>query len=182
MSTVFQGGVVAPGGTLFRWARAYKRYLDVVISAVGTRPDWQLIAACGPFAEAFDIRKLPENVQVFERVPQIEVLEKAALAITPAGAGTVRECASLGVPMLAFPMWYDQYGNAARIQHAGMGLNGGNFAKLDEGKLLRLIDRILHDDAIESAVLAFRENQVVDRETEWQEFREFIEEHTGLRL
>ncbi len=182
MSTVFRGSVLAPGGALFRWARVYKRYLDVVIAAVGTRREWQLVAACGPFAETFDTRNLPENVQVVDRVPQIEVLEKAALAITPAGAGTVRECASLGVPILAFPMWYDQYGNAARIQHARMGLNGGDFRKLDEGKLLRLIDRVLHDDAIKSAVLAFRENQVVDRETEWQEFREFVEEHTGLCL
>jgi len=94
----------------------------------------------------------------------------------------VRECATLGVPILAFPMWYDQYGNAARIQQAKMGLNGGSFHKLDEGKLVRLIDRILHDDAIRSAVSAFRENQVVDRETEWREFREFVEEHTGICL
>ena len=182
MSTVFRGRVLAPGGALFKWARVYKRYLDVVIAAVGTRPDWQLVVACGPFAEALDTRNLAENVHVFDRVPQIGVLEKATLAITSAGAATVRECASLGVPILAFPMWYDQYGNAARIQHANLGLNGGDFRKLDEGSLLRLIDRVLNDDAIKSAALAFRENQVVGRETEWREFRAFVEEHTGLSL
>jgi hypothetical protein len=182
MSSVIRGGVLVQGGTVVKWARVYKRYLDVVIAAVGTKPDWQLLAACGPFAEAFDTRNLPVNVQVFDRLPQIEVLEKAALAITPAGPGTVRECASLGVPMLAFPMWYDQYGNAARIQHAGMGLNGGDFRKLDESRVVRLIDRVLHDDIIKSTVLAFRQNQVVDRETEWKEFRAFVEEHTGLCL
>lgn len=182
LSTVFPEKVLTPTGTLFKWARVYKRYLDVVIAAVGTRPDWQLVAACGPFAEASDTLKLPENVRVFDRVPQIEVLRKADLAITPGGAGTVRECASLGVPILAFPMWTDQYGNAARIQHARMGLNGGDFRKLDEGKLVHLIDSILRDTAIKSAVLAFKENQVVDRETELQEFREFVEKHTGLSL
>lgn len=182
MSTVFRGKVLAPGGALFRWARVYKRYLDVVIAALGMRPEWQLIAACGPFAEVYEPGNLPENVRVFDRVPQIEVLGKAALAITPAGAATTRECASLGVPILAFPMWTDQHGNAARIQHAGIGLNGGDFRKLDVDRLLRLIDRMLHDDAIKSAALAFRENQVVDRETEWQQLREFVEVHTGVRL
>jgi zeaxanthin glucosyltransferase len=184
MSTLFRKeSVFTSRGDLRRHARIFKRYLDVVISSVGTRPDWQLLVACGPFAEAFDRGSIPENVRVCDRALQIEVLERAALAITQAGAGTMRECAFFGVPMLAFPMWADQYGNAARIQHFKMGLNGGNFRKLNARKLVNLIDQLLRDKAIASSVSEFKKHHGTDSNIdEWPGLRAFIEQHTGLSL
>jgi hypothetical protein len=164
-----------------RLAEAVHRYFAAVIDAFRERPEWQLVVACGGFAEAYEDVALPSHIRVFRNVPQLEVLQHADLVITPGGAGTVRECATAGVPMIVFPMWTDQFGNAARVQHFKLGIDGGSFRRATRERIAELAAHVLDDSAIAAAVARAKAG-VVDREAEWQMLRAFVERHTGLRL
>ena len=53
--------------------------------------------------------------------PHGPLLDQAALAITPGGAGTLGKAFSRGVPVVAVPVHGDQAESAARVVHAGAG-------------------------------------------------------------
>jgi UDP-glucoronosyl and UDP-glucosyl transferase len=63
----------------------------------------------------------PANVDVTAWIPHTDVLPHASLVITHAGLGTVNMAMAHGVPMLCLPMGRDQHGNAARVEHLGLG-------------------------------------------------------------
>jgi MGT family glycosyltransferase len=65
--------------------------------------------------------KLPGSPIVVEYAPQIEILSKAALAVTHAGLNTVLESLAAGVPMVAIPVTNDQPAVAARVEASGTG-------------------------------------------------------------
>lgn len=65
--------------------RMAKRYLEVILDCFSQRKDWQLIIACGPFYETLRNDVRAANIHMFERVPQLAVLEKVDLAITWGG-------------------------------------------------------------------------------------------------
>jgi MGT family glycosyltransferase len=82
--------------------------------------DVQLVLALGKAGAAIDGR-LPGNPLVVDFAPQLELLQRAALAITHAGLNTVLEALSYGVPLAAVPLTMDQPGNAARLAWLGAG-------------------------------------------------------------
>jgi zeaxanthin glucosyltransferase len=85
---------------------------------------------------------IPSNAIVLNRVPQIEVLKRAALCITHAGVNTTLESLSEGVPMVAIPIGFDQPGIAARIAYHGV----GEFIEVEEltqERLSKLIQKVL---------------------------------------
>jgi zeaxanthin glucosyltransferase len=80
--------------------------------------DCQLvIAGCSPQS----LRPLPENVIAAAYVPQLELLQKASLALTHGGLNTVLDSLSCGVPMVVIPITYEQPGIAMRVAHIGAG-------------------------------------------------------------
>jgi hypothetical protein len=159
-----------------------KRLLDTVVAAVAGRPDWQLMMACGPLARAFAAgASLPENVRIAERLPQTEVLQRAAVMITQAGAGAVREAVSHGVPMLAFPLWTDQFGNAARIAFHGVGERVDVRRVTVEG-MRAAIARLDGDPAVRAAVARLSAACAQDAEDEVPRFVAFVRDKTGVEL
>jgi MGT family glycosyltransferase len=65
--------------------------------------------------------ELPENWLVREFLPQVSLLERAALAVTHGGNNSVTESLLFGVPMLVLPFSTDQFTGAAAIEKAGLG-------------------------------------------------------------
>lgn len=67
--------------------------------------------------------KVGDNVKFVDWLPQNDLLAnpKMALFITHAGPNSVWEGVYHGIPMLALPIVADEYGNAARIVHHGVG-------------------------------------------------------------
>jgi len=65
--------------------------------------------------------ELPENWLVREFLPQVALLERAALAVTHGGNNSVTESLLFGVPMLVLPFSTDQFTGAAAIENAGLG-------------------------------------------------------------
>ncbi|MBK7324607.1 putative Glycosyltransferase family 28 protein [Candidatus Propionivibrio aalborgensis] len=159
--------------------RMAKRYLEVVLDCFSRREDWQLIVACGPFFEAFRSSAHAPNTHIFERVPQLEVLKKADLAITWGGAGTVRECINFGVPMLVFPAWTDQFGNAARIVAHNIGKRG-NILDVTATELIEMVESVLADKTIRASANEMR--MQCNSEQEIQGVVDFVRRHTELTL
>ena len=165
-----------PSVARFRMA---KRYVEAVLACFSQRQDWQLLIACGPFYPTLSADAHPPNIHLFERLPQLAVLERADVAITWGGAGTVRECITHGVPMVVLPAWTDQFGNAARVVSCNVGVRGDLFG-VTSGKLMVMIERALTDRTIRSSLSAMRMQCNASRDIEG--LVAFVERHAGLTL
>lgn len=92
-----------------------------ILAAVGRFPETQVVLSVGKNIKQEDLGPIPSNVIVVSNAPQIELLKRAALCITHAGANTALEALAHGVPMVAIPIGFDQPGMAARIAYHGVG-------------------------------------------------------------
>jgi MGT family glycosyltransferase len=70
----------------------------------------------GRFADA------PKNFVVAQSFPQLEVLQRASIFITPAGLNSLHEALWYGVPMVAVPQHFEQLHNAEAMQAGGAGI------------------------------------------------------------
>ncbi|MCJ8139062.1 glycosyltransferase [Falsirhodobacter halotolerans] len=77
-------------------------------------------------------------------VPQETVLDQADLCITHGGLNTVMEALMRGVPLLAIPLAFDQFGVAARVVHHGAGLRLSRH-RLGVEKVQAAVERLLRD-------------------------------------
>lgn len=144
---------------------------QAVLGAARQRPGWQLVLAAGPAYIGSPIfRDAPPNVVAVEWVPQLAMLQKAAVMITHGGLGTVKECIYFNVPMVVFPMAFDQPENALRIARHGLGLPG-NIRNLSAAHVLHLVDRVLADSRFQARTAAMS-----------SVFRELETSGTGARV
>ncbi|OCJ07796.1 hypothetical protein A6U86_29185 [Rhizobium sp. AC27/96] len=138
-------------GTYSDKYRHSKRLFTAVINALKAKDDIQAIVQIGAAAEISDFGELPSRIRVVKFAPQLEVLERANVFITHAGHSSVMEALYFGVPMLTFPCWFDQFGNAARVQYHGVGVCG-DIATVDETKIANMLEQ-LSPSEIKDAVL-----------------------------
>lgn len=68
------------------------------------------------------VGELPSHWLVREYLPQVQLLRRAALAVTHGGNNSVTEALTCGVPMLVLPFSTDQFAGAAAVENAGLGL------------------------------------------------------------
>ncbi len=87
--------------------------------------------------------ELPARWLVREFLPQVALLDAAAVAITHGGNNSVTESLTAGVPMLVLPFSTDQFAGAAAIENAGVGIaldpNAASAREL-AGAVRRLLD------------------------------------------
>ena len=105
LGTVFDAGAVL----LRTFATALAPLGGTVVLATGHEEP----AALGP---------LPANVLARRSVPQLQVLERAALFVTHGGMNSVNEAMRAGVPTLVVPQGADQPLVARRVVELGAGL------------------------------------------------------------
>lgn len=119
-------------------------FLVRVIKAFEGLPGWQLLLAAGDLLPALE-RSLgqppPRHVKVVRDVPQLATLERARIMLTHGGLGSVKECLTFGVPMIVFPGADDQFGNAARVRHHGVGAVG-DLARSTPEEIRELVARV----------------------------------------
>ncbi|WP_426751171.1 glycosyltransferase [Myxococcus sp. Y35] len=135
--------------------RRFHAFFQAVIDAVARRPRWRLLMAVGGQVATDAFGPLPPNVTVMERVPQLTALKRASVMITHGGLNSIKECICLGVPMIAYPLVFDQPGNAARIAHHGLGLRG-NIEKPSAERIGAQLDEVLGNPSYRTRVQALQ--------------------------
>jgi UDP:flavonoid glycosyltransferase YjiC (YdhE family) len=88
-----------------------------------------------------------------EFVPQPSVLPQVDLVITHGGNNTTTECFHFGKPMIALPLFWDQYDNAQRIDETGFGARLRTYDFEDE-ELSAAVDRLLADGDLRGRMAA----------------------------
>jgi MGT family glycosyltransferase len=127
-----------------------------IIAASAMIPGTQLVLSIGNNIRLEDLGKLPGNAIVVRSAPQLELLKRAHLCITHAGANTVLESLAAGVPMIAIPIGFDQPGMAARVAYHGV----GEFLAeedLTSDKLKALITTIMGDPNYKTRAVQMRD-------------------------
>ena len=116
-----------------------KRLVDVL-----SRAPHRFIVSKGPQASEYE---LADNMWGQDVVPQPALLPLADVVITHGGNNTTTECFHFGKPMIALPLFWDQYDNAQRVAETGFGIRLSTY-EFEDGELLDAIDRLLADDAL----------------------------------
>jgi len=122
-----------------------RRLVDVL-----SRAPHRFIVSKGPQAAEFE---LAENMWGEEFVSQPALLPLADVVVTHAGNNTTTECFHFGRPMIALPLFWDQYDNAQRVAETGYGIRLATY-EFEDGELLRAIDRLLADEALRGRMAA----------------------------
>jgi UDP:flavonoid glycosyltransferase YjiC (YdhE family) len=91
-----------------------KRLVDVL-----SRARHRIVVSKGPQHDEFE---LADNMWGEEFLPQPAILPLADVVITHAGNNTTTECFHFGKPMVALPLFWDQYDNAQRVHETGFGI------------------------------------------------------------
>ncbi len=138
--------------------RAITLFITNVIEAVCDMDDAVLVAASNKVVLDVIRDTVPafENVLLYSRVPQLEVLELSDVFITHGGLGSVKEAIEYSVPMIVYPLDYrwDNNGNAFKIEHYGLGCRGEMRHETADGISDKLL-RILHDPSFKNNVTRF---------------------------
>lgn len=122
------------------WAEVLGSQRPAVYVTVGTTPvvatlapwrptfealgslDIDVVATIGPQFAIDDLGPIPTNVRVERFVPQEYLLDRVAVVVSHAGAGTLLAAAREGVPQLTIPTWADQWENSDAIAGTGAGI------------------------------------------------------------
>jgi MGT family glycosyltransferase len=99
----------------------------------------RFIVSKGPRAEEY---ALAGNMWGEEFLPQPAILPLVDLVITHGGNNTTTECFHHGKPMVALPLFWDQYDNAQRIDEMGFGVRLDPY-RFTEAEIAGAIERLL---------------------------------------
>ena len=88
---------------------------------------------------------LSPNIRPMEWLPQNDLLahKKIRAFVTHAGHSSLYESAYHGVPLVAIPLFGDQFENAKRAEDFGLGL-ALDFETLDSAQLLGTIEQVVN--------------------------------------
>ena len=111
-----------------------------LVDVLGRTPH-RFIVSKGPQHDQYE---LAPNMWGEEFVPQPSVLPLVDLVITHGGNNTTTECFHFGKPMIALPLFWDQYSNAQRVHETGFGVRLDTYA-FEEAEMSAAIDRLLVD-------------------------------------
>jgi zeaxanthin glucosyltransferase len=133
------------------------RFFHLAIVEISKRSDLEMLLSTGRGIHLHELGTLPSNVRVTEWAPQREVLLKSEIMITHGGLGTVKECISMGVPMVVVPVMRDQFEVAGQVVEHDLGLQA-DFATVTGDTLISLIDRVMNVPLFKSTARAMSGN------------------------
>ena len=122
-----------------------QRLVDVL-----SRAPHRFVVSKGPQASEFE---LADNMWGDGFLPQPALLPLADVVITHGGNNTTTECFHFGKPMIALPLFWDQYDNAQRLAETGFGIRLQTY-EFEDGELLGAIDRLAGAEALRGRMAA----------------------------
>ena len=137
-------------GTAFNnWLEYYPILFDAVRGL-----NINVFAALGAI-DPSSLKDIPENVEVGQMVPQLDILSQASVFITHAGMGGTGESIYFGVPMIAIPQMDEQAITARQIEKNGLGFAFLDKKEITSEKLKAAIEALLYDPAYKNNVDEF---------------------------
>lgn len=94
--------------------------------------------------------ELPSHVRAFDYLPYSTVFPHAAAVVHQAGIGTLSLALRAGRPQLLTPVGFDQYDNALRARHLGVG-RVLPFRRASAARLARELEALLDDPGCDTA-------------------------------
>lgn len=88
--------------------------------------EYQVIMSIGEQVQRQELGELSENIEVYSRVDQIGVLEKADVFISHCGMNSASESLYYGVPLVLLPRTPEQGTVAERVRQLGAGIKPEN--------------------------------------------------------
>jgi MGT family glycosyltransferase len=122
-----------------------KRLVDVL-----SRSPHRIVVSKGPQHAEYE---LAENMWGAEFLPQPAILPLVDVVITHAGNNTATEGFHFGKPMIALPLFWDQYDNAQRVAETGYGIRLPTY-EFEDAELLGAIDRLRNDEPLHERMAA----------------------------
>jgi MGT family glycosyltransferase len=105
----------------------------------------RFIVSKGPQHAEFE---LADNMFGAEFLPQISIMPQVDAVITHAGNNTVTEAMHFGKPMIALPLFWDQYDNAQRVDEIGFGVRLDTY-RFTQDQMARALETVLTDSAMQ---------------------------------
>ena len=104
--------------------------------------DIDVVISCGRTMDIASLGTLPDNVQVYPRVDQVEVLAKADVFMTHCGMNSVSESLYMATPMVLYPQTGEQAAVAKRVLEMGAGVMLAGDSADD---ICEAVQKLLHD-------------------------------------
>ena len=111
---------------------------------------YTVILSVGRVTRVADLGEIPANFIVRNYVPQLDVLQHAALFITHGGMNSTSEGLYYGVPLIVLPQSADQPMVARRVAEKGAGIHLEQEG-LSAGELQDAAERVLNHRAFKKA-------------------------------
>jgi zeaxanthin glucosyltransferase len=124
-------------------AKRYQRFFLSVVEGFAAFSDrYQLVIVTRGKLRLQDVPCLPPNVLIVDEAPQLAMLSRSVAMIGHGGGNSTRECMTLGVPMLLYPIQFDEFGFASRVEYHGLGLRG-EFQTVNPDEVKEKLTRLL---------------------------------------
>ena len=91
--------------------------------ALGDNNDVKVIMSIGKGNKIEELGQVPSNFDIYNYVPQLEVLKQIDLFITHGGMNSSSEALYNGIPLIVVPQMAEQPVVAARVEELGAGIN-----------------------------------------------------------
>ena len=115
-------------GTVFNLnVEFYKKCIEVFVNS----KEFQVIISIGKLINIKDLGEIPENISIFNYVPQLQILKQCDVFITHGGINSVNEGIYMNhLPLIVIPQEMDQIDNAKQIKkfEAGIFIDKDNFS------------------------------------------------------
>lgn len=139
-------------GTVFNWEGYYPILFDAVRDL-----DVNVFVALGA-VDSSKLTDIPENVEIGQMVPQLEILSQSDVFITHAGMGGTGESIYYGVPMIAIPQMDEQAITARQIEKNGLGFALLSKEEVTSEAIKERIQTLLTDQSYKDTVKEFSED------------------------
>jgi MGT family glycosyltransferase len=114
--------------------------MERLIDVLAATP-YRVIVSMGP---QHALLRLAPNMVGAEFLPQPAILPQVDVVITHAGNNTTTEAVHFGRPMVALPLFWDQYDNAQRVDELGLGVRLDTY-RFEPRELTDAIERLTAD-------------------------------------
>ena len=115
---------------------------EIMINAC-KKYDMDIIVSAGKSYKVLKDKYKENNIRIFERVSQIDVLQKADLFLTHGGKNSINESLKYGVPMILFPVGGEQEYNAKLIEYLKC---GKTVEDINEDAIVKTINEVISNN------------------------------------